>query len=354
MSRLTCSFCTHSNPEGSKFCNECGSPLHLVPCAQCEAINNESDARCCRCGAPLSAAATAQIAEGPALAAEFAQAEPGAAISSVPIALADHLDAFPWDPGTKAEPEQAAAVEEHSSSSAEAEAEAVAAPDAVAESPNAVVDEEPDDVPLPPYRNSHVEYDAVRRRRTPAIVLGVALLGVAAAIYWPAADHPRPADSPVTDAAPAGAATSAARGPEAQPPAAGMPPESREPASGTPLVADQPQPVADPAPSNAGPSEAAATQPPSAGADIAPRVAVSPAENADAPAPASRQTVQAGAVKGAADKGRGAGEARRRAGQQGRTKEQAERDALATQRLIARDLGATPRAPSGAQPAPAP
>src|SRR5215471_9532148 len=32
---LLCRFCDHYNPAGAKFCNDCGSPLHLKPCEQC-------------------------------------------------------------------------------------------------------------------------------------------------------------------------------------------------------------------------------------------------------------------------------------------------------------------------------
>ena len=362
MSRLICSFCSHGNPEGSKFCNECGSPLHLVPCTQCEAINNESDARCSRCGAPLSAVAIEQVAEGSALAAEIAQAEPGGAISSVPIALADHLDEFPWDPRVKAERAHAA-VEERALSSADAhavaeavavvDADAVAEAEAVPES-NSLADGRPDEAAPEPYRRSRVDYDEGRRPRARAVLLAAALLGVAAVVYWPDADHMRPADAPETSAAPASTAIEPARGPEAQAPAAGMPTESREAASSAQPVADPAQPVADTSPSSANPPEGAVTEPPTASADTASRAAVSPPESADVPAPASRQTVKAVALKGGADKGHGVGDARRRTSAHARTKEQAERDALATQRLIARDLGVAPRASPDSPTAPAP
>ena len=51
---LSCSFCNHANPAGSKYCNECGSPLHLVVC-KCGAVNNVTDERCYRCGESVSA-----------------------------------------------------------------------------------------------------------------------------------------------------------------------------------------------------------------------------------------------------------------------------------------------------------
>ena len=50
MASLTCSFCKHVNPDGSKFCNECGSVLGLRPCAQCDAINDVGATYCHHCG----------------------------------------------------------------------------------------------------------------------------------------------------------------------------------------------------------------------------------------------------------------------------------------------------------------
>ncbi len=48
-----CPFCKHQNPADAKFCNECGSPLHLTPCGACGAVNNVTDAQCWRCGGVL-------------------------------------------------------------------------------------------------------------------------------------------------------------------------------------------------------------------------------------------------------------------------------------------------------------
>ena len=45
-----CIFCAHVNPAGAKFCNDCGSPLHLKPCRQCDAINDRAARRCYNCG----------------------------------------------------------------------------------------------------------------------------------------------------------------------------------------------------------------------------------------------------------------------------------------------------------------
>jgi hypothetical protein len=49
-----CPFCGHANPTAAKFCNECGSPLHLTPCGDCGAVNNLAEAHCWRCGKVLS------------------------------------------------------------------------------------------------------------------------------------------------------------------------------------------------------------------------------------------------------------------------------------------------------------
>jgi hypothetical protein len=50
---VSCSFCNHQNPAGAKYCNECGSPLDLVPC-ECGAVNSLTDAHCHACGAAVS------------------------------------------------------------------------------------------------------------------------------------------------------------------------------------------------------------------------------------------------------------------------------------------------------------
>ena len=56
MSRISCSFCTNSNPPDAKFCNQCGSPLGLKPCPACEAVNEAAASQCHQCGAVLEAA----------------------------------------------------------------------------------------------------------------------------------------------------------------------------------------------------------------------------------------------------------------------------------------------------------
>ncbi|TMG83952.1 MAG: hypothetical protein E6H78_11005 [Betaproteobacteria bacterium] len=53
MSPVSCLFCGHPNPVGSKFCNECGSPLHLNPCPECATINEHDAPKCYQCGAGL-------------------------------------------------------------------------------------------------------------------------------------------------------------------------------------------------------------------------------------------------------------------------------------------------------------
>jgi hypothetical protein len=56
MSGISCSFCTNSNPPDAKFCNQCGSPLGLKPCPACEAVNEAAALQCHQCGAVLEAA----------------------------------------------------------------------------------------------------------------------------------------------------------------------------------------------------------------------------------------------------------------------------------------------------------
>jgi hypothetical protein len=48
-----CRFCEHGNPEGAKFCTECGGCLHLLPCPGCGAVTDVTASTCYQCQAPL-------------------------------------------------------------------------------------------------------------------------------------------------------------------------------------------------------------------------------------------------------------------------------------------------------------
>jgi Double zinc ribbon len=50
MVTLFCFCCDHRNPAGARFCNACGTPLHLKPCKHCDAINTRAAAHCHKCG----------------------------------------------------------------------------------------------------------------------------------------------------------------------------------------------------------------------------------------------------------------------------------------------------------------
>jgi len=54
MSPAVCTFCSHANPPGSAFCNECGAALTLVLCKTCEAVNDRDATHCYKCGSTLS------------------------------------------------------------------------------------------------------------------------------------------------------------------------------------------------------------------------------------------------------------------------------------------------------------
>jgi Double zinc ribbon len=48
---FSCHFCGHNNPGGSRFCNDCGSPLNMKPCPQCKAVNDQAAVSCSQCQA---------------------------------------------------------------------------------------------------------------------------------------------------------------------------------------------------------------------------------------------------------------------------------------------------------------
>jgi hypothetical protein len=88
MSQSRCPFCTHDNPVRSRFCNECGSPLHLRPCPQCEAVSDGSARACRQCGFVFAAAPV----ETPERIAGDADPDGEAATRTADIAPAEQVD----------------------------------------------------------------------------------------------------------------------------------------------------------------------------------------------------------------------------------------------------------------------
>ena len=57
----TCPACGHENPEGTKFCQECGGKLGGVKCPSCGADNGPGVKFCNECGTRLEAAPAAAV-----------------------------------------------------------------------------------------------------------------------------------------------------------------------------------------------------------------------------------------------------------------------------------------------------
>jgi hypothetical protein len=51
MLALQCPFCEHGNPGDARYCNGCGSRLHLKGCNRCGAVNDQIVGQCYQCGA---------------------------------------------------------------------------------------------------------------------------------------------------------------------------------------------------------------------------------------------------------------------------------------------------------------
>ena len=50
---MQCRRCQHENPDGMKFCGQCGAPLASA-CPSCGAVNPPGNKFCGQCGAPLA------------------------------------------------------------------------------------------------------------------------------------------------------------------------------------------------------------------------------------------------------------------------------------------------------------
>jgi hypothetical protein len=110
-----------------------------------------------------------------------------------------------------------------------------------------------------------------------------------------------------------------------------------------------------------GPSAQASTKSPatvgesiSPGADVTPSTAGQAPESVEAQAPSRAKTAESPIGETAKTTNAGANSDPRRMVTKGRTKEQAEQDASATQRLIARELANSPSADSHDRPPPGP
>jgi|SRR5689334_13972236 len=352
MSDLACNFCAHGNPEGSKFCNECGSPLNLTPCGRCEAVNAVSAERCHQCDAPLSSGDPVG-AEPPAMAlSEIAQSAGSAPTRDdpVPISLAERW----WKPAAP---------------SVELEA-TVDDPPFRASAPAAASLGPADEVPLRPSRAAHATYagrDRSYRARGFFLVVAFVAVGAGAAtLYWRSIDPVHLADRrTIADGAPSAATDSAsnaaagaaqtADAPDPSPtedrlPSAGPAPLSAgSPAAGEPIAPSEergpPKEASSEAPATvreSTPPDAAAAPPPAApqeteGADAQ---ASSRAKAAESPAAGTASTTETNDP--------------RRAAAKSRTREQAERDAIETRRLIARELAASPPGNSNDRKPPGP
>lgn len=330
MSRTACKFCAHSNPEGSKFCNECGSPLNFAPCPRCEAVNNVSDTECFQCGASLSWFATEGVSV-PATALAETSKGVEASVSrpdSGPLALADRLEAVPWEPHIEAQEPRIAA-------------EVPPAPLAPTATDSASRADDRSTSPSSSY-GGHAGY----RRRQPNLALGlflvVAFVAVGGGLYWiwlsqtPSTDSPSgparpeptpstPAATPQTADAPSKPVDSTSPSSESAPPVTGTSDSPTKAAESTaPAAKVQAPPVIDPA------SKSMAARKPSG-------TATSTSSRAGTAKTATTHASSTQPHSTAAP---------------ARTTEQEERDAIATRRLIERDLGNSPQATSSDRPPP--
>jgi hypothetical protein len=325
-SSMPCRFCDHANPAGSRFCNACGSPLDLGPCPHCEAVNNALADRCYQCGQSLKADDDHEVAEVGAnavLAARSASKPDGAlpAPDSIPVALSQRFDDDVHDrePVTRGSPRRHALRER-------------------------VIDE---DVAVDRRPDAVVTAREPRRaytRHVHAALFGITLAVVAAGAYYAYVNGMASAVMGMSERAVSAHRSTPAPVPVAPPTAN---PQAGEAAPPKPAVAGSASTI----PPSPSPATAAAHPPSSVSPSEASKTATgnrpAPAavkESPEAPAPAAshnaRQPPQAFRPAGRDAPGAAA--------QRGNV----DRDAIETQRLIARDLAGFVHPPVEAAPAP--
>jgi len=82
---MQCPKCSHENPEGAKFCGECGAKLERL-CPRCRSSNPPENKFCHQCGQSLAEPAVAAPALAPATADYH-----GRLVSYTPKHLADKI-----------------------------------------------------------------------------------------------------------------------------------------------------------------------------------------------------------------------------------------------------------------------
>ena len=362
MPQISCSFCTSANPPDAKFCNQCGSPLGLKPCPTCEAVNEAAALECHQCGAALDVPSVEQIASSME---QSTVAEAEGTVSEQMSPAAEATDSVSEQaspavaesiPATPLTVDAAQDAPIHIPESFADRLERDAGLHAFERVEPRIADSEDRDAPeaATPYLRSTPVRPRGRAWRAPIAL--AALVAIAGAGYY-AYKRDVPGLDRLAELARAGRQAEAPASAESQPgesPAAA--PASDAPAAEVRSKGTQPveaststtpsatagtdaQPASDANPAAAAlvsvrpgapgqpQVDAASTQPGASSATPKARPSAAPARNDDE---AARQSTDAA----------------------GRSRRQAEADAIATQRLIARDLGTAIGPPVNAPAAP--
>jgi hypothetical protein len=328
MSSVSCPFCSHANPQAAKFCNQCGSPLDLQPCPKCEAMNHVAVEQCHQCGAPLRTSGQSASAEPLTAATTAPVSEPASAggadamPDSIPIALSSRMagDPEPEPVSTLSAPRAAAAPEQRAAPRSPPSADDAGAP------PMTV------DARYPPWQ-------APRRRGALRVVLAaVGVCVIAGAALYAYEGGLMPAMSDLSDALPAK---------DAQPPVTPGGSASGTADGATPRAPEAPRDetiapaVAPRAAPPTGPAMAPAPTPqvtaPAQSSSPEPESTTRPALTTP-PAASARSSSAAPSAGTAAQRPPASSRTARTPARQGDAPSQADKDALATQRLIERDL----------------
>ena len=293
----------------------------------------------------MASAETGEKAIPPAALTDIAQSAESVPTKGdpVPIALEERLDALPGNAQVESHETQATTAEE---------------PPFLAAAPAADPSGHDDDGPLNEAHGDHATYSGRNPARAHGFLLVFVLVALAGAAYWAFMNPAQPpSQRTITGGGSATAPESASSAPAAQAVAAENPKQSPtedpvpsagpQPSSGGSSPATEREsipPNAELGPSTAGSSESSATarDSRSLGANAMPPAAGQAPHREDAQAPSragAAESLGGGTAK--ITDARGNGDSGRMV-TQGRSKEQAERDAAATQRLIARELSNSP------------